>query len=126
MILLDTDVAVDVIRGYPPAVAWLQGLGAAAPLGLPGLVVMALLQGCRNRPEQSRVEQFYRRYPHYWPGAADCQRALQDFAAYRLSHSVGLLDTLIAHTAVALNEPLATFNVKHYGVIAGLRTIQPY
>jgi predicted nucleic acid-binding protein len=87
---------------------------------------MELLQGCRNQAEQSRVEQFYRRYPHYWLGAADCQRALQDFAAYRLSHNLGLLDALIAHTAVGLNEPLATFNVKHFGIISGLQTVQPY
>jgi len=25
-----------------------------------------------------------------------------------------------------LGEPLATFNVKHYGVIAALTTVQPY
>ena len=25
-----------------------------------------------------------------------------------------------------LNETLATFNIKHYGVVAGLRTMQPY
>jgi predicted nucleic acid-binding protein len=126
MILMDTDVAVDIIRGHPPAVGWLQGLGVAAPMGLPGLVVMELMQGCRNRVEQNRVEQFYRPYPVYWLTEADCQRALQDFGAYYLSHRLGLLDALIAHTAVGLNEPLATFNVKHYGVIAGLQTIQPH
>jgi predicted nucleic acid-binding protein len=44
MTLLDTDVAVDVLRNHPPAIAWLQSLGGA-PLGLPGPVVMELLQG---------------------------------------------------------------------------------
>jgi len=125
MILLDTDVAVDVLRGHPPAVAWLQGLGTAT-LGLPGLVVMELLQGCQNKAEQLRVEQFCQTTPLYWPTAADCQRALQDYAAYHLSHNLGLLDALIGHTALGLNEPLATFNVKHYGVLTGLQTLQPY
>jgi hypothetical protein len=37
-----------------------------------------------------------------------------------------LLDALIGHIAIGLNEPLATFNVKHYGVVQGLKTIQPY
>ena len=37
-----------------------------------------------------------------------------------------LLDALIGHIAVGLNEELATFNVKHYSAVAGLRTIQPY
>ena len=30
---------VDILRGHPPAVAWLAGLGAM-PVGLPGLVAM--------------------------------------------------------------------------------------
>ena len=50
MILLDTDVAIDILRGFPPSVAWLQGLGTSV-LGLPGLVVMELLQGCQNKPD---------------------------------------------------------------------------
>jgi predicted nucleic acid-binding protein len=125
MILLDTDVAVDILRKHPPAIAWLQGLGTA-PLGLPGLVVMELLQGCQNKAEQQRVEQFCQPYALSWLTETDCQRALQDFGAYHLSHSLGLLDALIAHTAIGRNEELATFNVKHYGMISGLKTLQPY
>ena len=52
MILLDTDVAVDVLRNHAPTVAWLQGLGTA-PLGLPGLVVMELMQGGRINESNS-------------------------------------------------------------------------
>src|SRR5262245_48918563 len=122
--LLDTDVMVDVLRGHPPAVAWLAGL--APPIALPGLVAMELLQGCRNAAEQQRVERQIFRFTLHWPTAADCGKALQDFAAFRLSHGVGLLDALIGATAAGLGEPLATFNIKHYGVIAGLTTIQPY
>jgi hypothetical protein len=125
MTLLDTDVAVDIMRGHPPAVAWLQGLGVA-PLGVPGLVVMELLQGCQNKAEQQRVEHIFGSYALHWPNDSDCQRALVDFAGYHLSHNLGLLDALIAHTAIGLNEELATFNIKHYGVVAGLKTIQPY
>ena len=121
MTLLDTDVAVDILRNHPPAVAWLQNLGAT-PLGLPGLVVMELLQGCQNKAEQQRVEQFCR-HALCWPSGPDCDRVA---GFRRLSHSLGLLDALIAHTALGVNEPLATFNVKHYGVITNLRTIQPY
>jgi predicted nucleic acid-binding protein len=123
--LLDTDVAIDLLRGYPLAVAWSQGLGGS-PLGLPGIVVMELIQGCQNKAEQFKVEQFCFPYQVYWPSEADCRRALHDFAAFRLSHGTGLLDVLIAHTAVGLNEPLATFNLKHYRPITSLVTVQPY
>lgn len=125
MILLDTDVAVDILRNHAPAIAWLQGLGNT-PLGFPGLVVMELLQGCQNKAEQQRIEHFCRPYTLYWPTPQDCDRAMQDFATFRLSHNLGLLDALIAHTAVGLGEVLATFNIKHYRVIVTLNTIQPY
>jgi hypothetical protein len=71
-------------------------------------------------------EQFCQSHTLFWPTEADCQRALLDFAAFHLSHNLGLLDALIAHVAVGLSEPLATFNIKHYGVVKGLTTIQPY
>ena len=48
MILVDTDVAIDILRSHAPALSWLQVLGSA-PLGLPGLVMMELLQGCHNK-----------------------------------------------------------------------------
>lgn len=51
MILLDTDVAIDILRNHGPAVNWLQGLGPT-PLGLPGLVMMELLQACQNKAQQ--------------------------------------------------------------------------
>jgi predicted nucleic acid-binding protein len=125
MILLDTDVAIDILRKYPPAVAWLQGVGTQ-PLGLPGLVVMELIQGCQNRAEQLKVEHFCMPFTIDWPTQADCQRALRDHAAYYLASSLGILDALIGHTVVGLGGTLATFNVKHFAVIPGLITIQPY
>ncbi|HEV3083601.1 MAG TPA: PIN domain-containing protein [Gemmataceae bacterium] len=116
---------VDILRGYPPAIAWLASLGAT-PVGLPGLVAMELLQGCQNLTEQQRVDKLLQQFILRWPAEADCSRAFHDFAAYHLSHNLGLLDALIGETAVGLGEPLATFNVKHYAVIPGLKAIQPY
>ena len=123
--LLDTDVMVNALRGHVPAVAWLAWV-QAIPLGLPGLVAMEIIQGCRNMAEQRRMEKQMRKYPWHWPTLADCQRGYQDFADYRLGHGLGLIDALIGATAVGLGEPLATFNVKHFAVVAGLTTMQPY
>jgi len=41
MILLDTDVIVDLLRQYPPVVAWLDSLGEER-ITLSGFVVMEL------------------------------------------------------------------------------------
>lgn len=125
MILLDTDVMIDVLRKHSPAVAWLQA-SPAEELGLPGLVVMELLQGCRTLDEQQRVEALLHPYTLYWPTLTDCARALADFTAHHLSHNLGLLDSLIAETAIGLGVTLATFNEKHYSALGALKTLQPY
>jgi predicted nucleic acid-binding protein len=125
VILVDTDVMIDVMRRHGPAVAWLGSLGAEE-IGIPGLVAMELLQGCRNREEQNQLERLLRPYQRYWPSQADCARAFDDFAAYHLSHDLGILDALVAETAVGLNTQLATFNTKHYGVVPNAQIVQPY
>ena len=42
------------------------------------------------------------------------------------AHGLGLLDALIAACAVGLSATLFTFNDKHYRVVPGLVTAQPY
>ena len=92
--LLDSDVMVDVLRGHAPAVAWLAS-ARAMRLGLPGHAAMEVLQGCRNLADQHRVEKRLLPFTRHWPTPTDCERAYQDFAAYRLSHGLGLIDALI-------------------------------
>ncbi len=123
MILLDTDIMVDILRGYEPAKEWLK---SAQEIGVPGLVVMELIQGCQNAKEQRQLEKALSDYQLFWSDEDDCNRALASFASHHLSDNIGLLDSLIAETAIGVNAELATFNVKHYRVLKGLRTVQPY
>lgn len=125
MLLVDTDVMVDVLRKHEPALEWLATLDSER-LGIPGLVAMELLQGCRNRAEQRRVESLLRPYRLYWPTEMDCLRAYGDFSAHHLSTGIGLLDALIAEIAVGLGVKLATFNGGHYRAVAALEVLQPY
>jgi predicted nucleic acid-binding protein len=125
MIILDTDIVIDLLRKFPPALAWLASLGATE-LALPGYVAMELVQGCRNKAEQDQLMKTLNRFRTIWPSEQACQAALNDFVAYRLSHHVGLLDTLIAHTVIELPGILHTFNQKHYAPLTALVTVQPY
>jgi predicted nucleic acid-binding protein len=125
MILLDTDVMVDILRGFAPAIDWLQSSGTQE-IGLPGLVVMELLQGCQNSREQRLLERNLRPFILYWPNQSDCMRALVNFSHFHLSQKLGMLDSLIAETALGVGAELATFNTKHYTVLNALKTIQPY
>ncbi len=123
--LLDTDVMVDILRGYPPAINWLESLGNAE-IGLPGLVGMELIEGERDRQGIMKLLRFLGKYSLYWPQQDDCQQAFAVFSRARFSHHLGLLDSLIGLTARGLNRPLCTFNQKHYRTILGLDLIQPY
>jgi predicted nucleic acid-binding protein len=124
MELVDTDVLIDIQRGHPPAVAWFAGL-ADLP-AVPGIVVMELIQDARNSTEVRKALKFVAPLPIVWPTETDCTRALSDFSVYHLSHSLGLLDSLIAACAVGRSATLYTFNVKHYKAVPGLIVTQPY
>ena len=125
MIILDTDIMIDLLRKHPPAMAWLASLGDEE-IALPGFVVMELIQGCRNKAEQIKVEKSATSHSVVWPSSKTCDEALSVFSRYHLSHSLGLLDALIGETALALNLPLHTFNQKHYAAVPNLKTVQPY
>jgi len=126
MILLDSDVLIDLLRRYPPATEWFDVLHEDEELVVSGYVVMELVQGCRNKVEQESVQRELAAYGVAWLSPIDCDKALDVFATHRLSHNAGLLDVLIGQTDVALGVPLHTFNDRHYSFIPGMRTVQPY
>ena len=124
MFLLDTDILIDVQRGHANAVAWFAGLTDVP--SVPGFVVMELIQGANHLQQVRAAHKLVTPLPVIWPTEADCNRALADFAALHLSHTLGLLDSLIAACAVGLSAELCTFNTKHYRMVPGLKTVQPY
>lgn len=124
MYLLDTDILIDIQRGYAPAVDWFSSLDEIPTI--PGLVVMELIQDAENKKQVREALKLVAPLPVIWPTETDSNRALTDFTAYHLSHNLGLLDALIAASAIGLPATLCTFNVKHYQVVPGLVIEQPY
>ena len=86
----------------------------------------ARMRNAQNAQQVRQALKLVAPLPVVWPTEADCQRALSDFTTCHLSHSLGLLDAFIAACAIGLGATLCTFNVKHYGVVPGLVTAQPY
>lgn len=126
MILLDSDVMIDLLRRYPPAMWWFDALDEDEEIALPGYAVMELIQGCKNKREQEHIQRTVAPYGVVWLAPTDCDRALDVFMRYHLSHNAGLLDALIGQTAIATGAPLYTFKQKHYWFMDDLRTVQPY
>jgi len=121
--LLDTDILIDIQRGHAPAFNWFGTLKELP--SIPGLVIMELVQDALNSGQVQKALKLVAPLP-VWPTETDCARALSDFTAYHLSHKLGLLDALIAACAVGRGATLCTFNLKHYQVVPGLMTLQPY
>lgn len=124
MYLLDTDILIDIQRGYTPAIDWFSSLTEVP--SVPGFVVMELVQNSQNSQQVRKTLQLVAPLPVVWATEADCTRALSDFTTSHLSNSLGLLDALIAACAVGRGLTLCTFNVKHYRVVPNLVTAQPY
>ena len=124
MRIMDTDVLVDAVRGHPAALSWLNSLPDEP--GLAGMAMMELVEGCANKAELWRIQKLLARYVLYWPTPADCQNALGFLSQLHFSHSLGLVDALIAATTLGQGATLCTFNVKHFAAVPGLTTEQPY
>lgn len=124
MYILDTDILIDIQRGHKPALEWFSGLEEVPTV--PGYVVMELVQGAQNSQQIRQALKMIAPLPIVWPSETDCNRALSDFTVYHLSHSLGLLDALIAATALGASAILCTYNAKHYRAVPGLKIFQPY
>jgi predicted nucleic acid-binding protein len=124
MILLGTDVLIDIQRGRPQALAWLSGLTELP--AVPGFVAMELIQGAQNAQQVRDALKLVAPLPIVWLSEADCAHALSDFAALHLTQGLGLLDSLIAACALGRSATLCTFNSKHYRAVAGLVIQEPY
>ena len=124
MLLLDTDVLIDVLRGHAPAIDWFERV--AEPPSVPGFVVMELVQDAPDAQRLRRALDLVSQFPIVWPSGADCDRALATYVSLHLSHGLGLIDALIAETAMGRRAMLGTFNVKHFSHVQGLAILQPY
>lgn len=122
--ILDTDVLIDLEKGHLNARAWLASLSVLPSVC--GFSAMELKRGSRDLKELRKIETFLHPFPIVWAMPQDLDTALHTHFHLSLSHGVGVLDFLIASTALGRQEPLVTFNQKHFGAIPNLQTLQPY
>jgi predicted nucleic acid-binding protein len=125
MVLVDTDVLVDCLRGTEPARQWLERTSRES-LGVPGVVAMELVIGCRNRTELQRLQKFLSTYSIIWPEGAEFARAYELLAEHRLSSGLGIPDCIIGAMALVRTVRLYTFNAKHFQAIPGIDAQEPY
>lgn len=122
MKLLDTAVAVDHLRGAPPAVELLGRLAdEEETIAASELVRFELLAGVRP-DEMEALEQFFSAC--LWlPVDEDVARTAGAFARKHRAAFSGIddVDYLIAATAIVFDMELLTTNVRHFPMLPDLR-----
>lgn len=121
MILLDTTVLIDALRGHRPALDYLRGL--EEPPACSELTRVEVLRGVR-RPEREATEALMRSLR--WVGVDQeiARRAGVLGRTWHRSHALSTVDLVIAATALELGAELATSNTRHFPMFAGLK--RPY
>ena len=121
-VLLDTSVAVDILRGLSAALEYARSLNE--PPTCSEVTRVEILRGVRSG-ERAITERVLQSFDWVGLDGAIARRAGEIGRSYRSSHpGIGLADLVIAATAQELGLALATGNVKHFPMFKGLRA--PY
>lgn len=121
--VLDSDVVIVLEQRRQDTEDWFNALPATPFIS--GYAAMEVLAVCQNTADRRRIERLLRPFSFLWPDESALNHALVTFGALRLAHGIGVLDMLIATTAMAHGMPLATYNSKHYRNVPGLLLVQP-
>jgi predicted nucleic acid-binding protein len=122
ILLIDTDVLVDYLREFPPAVEYLEAL--EEDLCTSSIVVAELYGGVREGKERQALESLLSVF-EIKPIEADlAERAGLLRRDYARKHSTGLAHALIAATAQQSGADLVTLNAKHFPMLQNV--IVPY
>lgn len=125
MFLVDADVLIECLRGSVAAKTWLTSFQKEA-VGIPVVVVMELLMGCRNKSELDQTKKFLAAFNVIWPESSEFERDCELLLSLRLSTGLGIPDCLIAAMAISRGSRLYTFNMKHFQAVPGLDAQPPY
>ena len=124
MILLDSDILIEVERGRQKGLDWLRTIDGA--IALPAVVALELLFGARNRAELDRTRRFLAGFDVEELDGNDSSLVRELVGEHVLSSGLGLPDFMIAAQALNRKATLFTFNLKHYRSIPGLDAREPY
>jgi predicted nucleic acid-binding protein len=123
LVIVDTDVLIDVGRGAGEAIACLQQIEQRSSPAISVVTQMELIVGCQSKAELRTLERFLHRFQVLKLNEPISEVAVDLLCRYRLSHGLLIADALIAATALSLDVPFVTKNQRDYSFIAGLNLL---
>jgi len=113
--LIDTDVAIDYLRGNADAIAYIEGLSGNNFIS--AITVAELYAGVRDGAERTALESFIRAFQVVEIESGTAEQGGLYRRDFGKSHGVGLADALIAACAEARGATLVTLNAKHFPML---------
>jgi predicted nucleic acid-binding protein len=119
--LIDTDVLVDFLRGFPVAIEYIKT--HSEDIIISAISVAELYAGVKDseREQLDALISLFEVIPITQEIAVTGGLLKQQ---YFKSHGVGLADAIIAATSISINATLKTLNIRHFPMLKGLKA--PY
>lgn len=124
LLLIDTDVLIDVGRKNKIAIDRLNEEQKTSIIAISSITHMELIVGCRNKNELKQLEKFLEDFEIINLNYEITQKAIELLKEYKLSHGLLIADSLIAASAMILDAPLLTKNQKDFRYIKGLKVLK--
>lgn len=114
LVLIDSDVLIDVLRKDVLAEALLTSLGSAGPLAISIITRMETIRGCLNAEIQQQAEKLLRRFQVVALDVDISRRADKLVTRFYLSNNLAVADALVAATALEYDLPLLSKNQRDF------------
>ncbi len=119
MILVDTNILIDYLRGRPDAIAWLEALEERPAIS--AISVLELYAGARGQRDERDIIALREQLTCLPAGEEIAERAGAILRHYRMSHGIDIPDAIVASTAEHHGLRLATLNTKHFPMFPKLK-----
>jgi len=118
IILCDSNVLIDWINRRQKAIDDLALIDSDIAISI--ITEYEIIAGAKDKVMQQRFEKLLAYYPVVLLDSAISLLGVNLYKKYKLSHGLDMPDSLIAATAIELNLPLFTYNIKDFHYIPGL------
>lgn len=121
-IVVDTDILIDFLRGFSTAADFIELHSES--ISISSVTVTEIYSGVKSEKEEQEIEALLELINIINVNREIARDGGLIRKVYTKSHGTGIIDSIIASTALNHEMPLATLNQKHYPMIEDL--IVPY
>lgn len=123
IVIVDSDILIDVSRNDPLAVDFVANLEGTNTVVISSVTAMELIIGCKDKPELFRVQKFLQRFQVIQITDQISELSIDLLNTYNLSHGLLIADAMIAATAITLGEKFVSKNQRDFRFIDGLKLL---